>query len=100
MPSAFHPETTAMFTFDLTPKELFEERSRQFVAWGIPKRTVHGVEARVTDMWADGPGGWTYEWAQEATKARAARDWMLAASLFGAARFPCLAAPNRIAALK
>ena len=89
-----------MFTFDLTPKELFEERSRQFVAWGISKHTVHGVEARVTDMWGDGPGGWTYEWAREAAKARTAGDWMLAASLFGAARFPCLAAPNRVAALK
>ncbi|RJF87379.1 alpha/beta fold hydrolase [Oleomonas cavernae] len=88
-----------MFTFDLSPSDLFEERSKQFVAWGIPEKTIRNVQARVVDTWADGPGGWTYEWMQEATRAKAAADWLLASSLFGAARFPCLAKPNRVAAL-
>ena len=88
-----------MFTFHLSPAELFEERRRQFIAWGIPKSIVAGVEERSIDMWANMPGGWTYEWVQEAEKARSAGNWMLAASLFGAARFPCLATPARRAAL-
>lgn len=89
-----------MFTFNLSSHELFEERRKQFIAWGIPKATVQSVEARVVDTWANAPGGWTYEWVQEAQKAKAKKDWMLAASLFGAARFPCLATPDRQAALE
>lgn len=89
-----------MFTFPLAPTDLFEERSPQFMAWGIPKAIIHAVEARVTDMWAEEPGGWTYEWTQEAAKARADGAWMLASSLYGAARFPCLATPSRLVALK
>ena len=88
-----------MFTFPLPTHELFEERRKQFVAWGIPQETVKRVEARVKDAWSDAPGGWTYEWVLEAEKAKSKEDWMLAASLFGAARFPCLATPSRIAAL-
>ncbi len=89
-----------MFTFHLSPAELFAERRPQFIAWGIPKAVVYGVEARVVDMWAEGPGGWTWEWSQEATKAKTVGNWMLASSLYGAARFPCLATPGRILALK
>ncbi|MEK2477373.1 hypothetical protein [Streptomyces noursei] len=29
-----------MFTFDIAPAELFDERARQFAAWGIPAPTV------------------------------------------------------------
>lgn len=89
-----------MFTFPLAPADLFEERRPQFMAWGIPSAVIHAVETRVTDMWADGPGGWTYEWAREAAKAKSREEWLLASSLFGAARFPCLATPSRVAALK
>jgi len=89
-----------MFTYPISPKEIFEERTRQFIAWGIPASTVHGVESRVTDTWADAPGGWTYEWVREAEQAKSKGDSMLAASLYGAARFPCLPTPSRVAALK
>lgn len=89
-----------MFTFDVSPHDLFDERRKQFVAWGIPKATVHRVVAKIVDTWKNAPGGWTYEWNQEAQKAKAHKHWMLAASLFGAARFPCLTTPDRQEALE
>ena len=89
-----------MFTFPLSPLELFAERRKQFIGWGIPSRVVSRVEACVTDNWADGPGGWTYEWILEADHAKGQENWMLASALYGAARFPCLSTPSRTAALR
>jgi esterase FrsA len=83
------------FTFDLNPSELFKERAKQFEMWGIPKKTIASVRERIHDSWSSGPGGWVYEWTQEAELAEQRGDHLLAASLFGAARFPVLATPER-----
>ncbi|MFF4503333.1 alpha/beta hydrolase [Streptomyces sp. NPDC001401] len=84
-----------MLTFDIAPAELFDERSRQFAAWGIPARTVARARAGITDMWETGPRGWVPVWAQLAEEAETAGEWLRAAQLWGAARFPALATPER-----
>jgi esterase FrsA len=89
-----------MFTFELSPHELFEERRKQFIAWGIPRETVRSAESSIVTAWGNSPGSWTYEWVQHAERARSKEKWMLASALFGAARFPTLAESNRVAALE
>lgn len=89
-----------MFTFPLAPQDLFAERSRQFAGWGIPWRIIRRVQARVDDSWREGPGGWAWEWWQEAVAAEQEGRLMRAAMLFGAARFPVIATPLREQALE
>ncbi|RAS15792.1 alpha/beta fold hydrolase [Paraburkholderia bryophila] len=89
-----------MFVFPLAPRELFNERRDQFMAWGIPRTVIGRVEPRVTDNWREGPGGWAYEWSQEAAAAAAGKQWQLAAALYGAARFPVICTPLRHDALR
>ncbi len=84
-----------MFTFPLEPAELFEERTRQMVSWGIPKSTVAAVRGQVRDMWSDDQSGWVPAWAVQAERAERDGRWLLAALCWGAARFPCLATPAR-----
>ncbi|WP_406444394.1 esterase FrsA [Streptomyces sp. NBC_01613] len=87
-----------MFTFDIDPVALFEERARQFVAWGIPGRTVAHARGRITDMWGTGQGSWVPVWARLAREAERDGRWLRAAQLWGAARFPALATQERLAA--
>jgi esterase FrsA len=87
-----------MFTFPLAPADLFGERRRQFSGWGISDEVIDAVEARVSDMWVDGPGGWTTEWCRQAGELESQERWLEAALAYGAARFPCLATTGRVAA--
>jgi len=89
-----------MFTFPVDPCSLFSERSQQFAGWGIPHATIRRLQARIKDNWEEGPGGWPYEWWQEAEAAEQAGNWLLAAMLYGAARFPVTATPMRERALE
>ncbi|POZ63595.1 alpha/beta fold hydrolase [Chromobacterium alticapitis] len=89
-----------MFTFPLDCRALFEERRRQFAAWGIPRRLIQTVESRINDVWFEGPGGWCREWAREAEIACARRNWLLAAHLYGAACFPVANTPLRREAMR
>src|SRR5437763_6842344 len=89
-----------MFTFPLDLDELFTERTRQFVGWGIPPRVVQAVRDEVDDAWSDAPGGWTPTWERRAQEAESKDDWLLAALCHGAAKFPCLATPSRAAAYR
>lgn len=88
-----------MFVFPLNPKDLFTERAAQMSKWGIPKAIVDRVQSSIVDAWSDAPGGWTYEWTREAKRAEAEENWILAASLFGAARFPLACTESRREAL-
>lgn len=90
-----------MFTFPVEPHDLFAERGRQFAnGWGIPWKIIRRVQSRVDDNWREGPGGWTYEWAMEAAASERKGQLMLAAMLYGAARFPVVATPMRQQALE
>ena len=56
------------YTYDLSPAAIFEDRYSQFVSFGIPKADVDTLRATIKDMWADAPGGWSYEWSAFARK--------------------------------
>lgn len=77
-----------MFTFPLNPSDLFNERSRQFQSWGIPRSTIKEVQYAIQDMWREAPGGWTHEWFQRGKQAEQQGKMLRAAACYGAARFP------------
>ena len=79
------------YTYDLSPAASFEDRYSQFVSFGIPKADVDTLRATIKDMWADAPGGWSYEWSAFARKYLETRNPLLASFAYGFAIFPCLA---------
>lgn len=87
-----------MYTFDVDPQAIFDDRSHQFVAFGIPLADIAAVRENVTDMWMDAPGGWSYEWSRLAEKYIADRNHRLAAYAYGCAHFPCLNTEARVRA--
>jgi esterase FrsA len=87
-----------MFVFPVETEDWFEERTSQFISLGIPRKVVNSVRAKVSDPWADEPGGWVYEWSQAAERARSEGDHLLAVHCYGAAKFPTLNTPSREAA--
>ncbi|MFJ6730484.1 alpha/beta hydrolase [Streptomyces sp. NPDC091281] len=89
-----------MFTFDVSTAALFDERGRQFAAWGIPESLVARARAAISTMWGTGPGTWVTEWGRLAQEAERSDRLLLAAQLWGAARFPSLATDERVAAHK
>ncbi|MDB4989859.1 MAG: hypothetical protein JWN04_5037 [Myxococcaceae bacterium] len=78
--------------------DLFRERAVQMAAWGIPFSQVTRVRKRIEDLSSDGPGGWVYEWGQEAERAERT-DPLLASALWGAAKFPTVWNESRRSAL-
>lgn len=89
-----------MFTFQLSPAEVFAERTRQFLGAGVPKETLRRVRNRVADMWQPGPGGWCTEWSNEAQAFERAGAWLDAARCYGVARFPIVNTEERRIALQ
>jgi esterase FrsA len=87
-----------MYTYDVDPQAMFDDRTHQFAAFGIPLADILAVRARVTDMWADRPGGWSHEWSALADTYSARGDHGLAAFAFGCAHFPCLNTAARVRA--
>ncbi|WP_052863608.1 alpha/beta hydrolase [Streptomyces niger] len=87
-----------MFTFDVDPKALLRERTRQLVSLGIPASTVADAEHRIDDMWGTGPTSWVPVWTQHAERAARQGHLLLASLCWGAARFPVSATPERRAA--
>ena len=79
------------YQFPVDPHDLFTERTAQFVNLGLPKADLDQVRERVIDMWADAPGGWTYEWSRLASRYAESGDPYRASLAYGGARFPCLA---------
>src|SRR5271170_613653 len=79
------------YTYDLRPEVSFEDRYSQFIGFGIPKADVDTMRATIKDMWADAPGGWSYEWSALARKYLEAGNPLLASFAYGFAIFPCLA---------
>lgn len=79
------------YTYPIDPQLMFEDRTHQFVAFGIPLSDVQQVRGRVTDMWSDAPGGWTSEWSALAGQYKQRGQHYLASLAYGCAKFPCLA---------
>ena len=57
---------------------MFDDRTHQFVGFGLPAEDVAGVRAATTDFWADGPGGWAYEFSRLAAGYAAESEHLLA----------------------
>jgi esterase FrsA len=79
------------YTYDLRPEASFEDRYSQFIGFGIPKADVGTMRTTIKDMWADAPGGWSYEWSEFARKYLEAGNPLLPSFAYGFAIFPCLA---------
>jgi esterase FrsA len=89
-----------MYTYDIDPADMFEDRTHQFEKFGIPLDDIERVRAAVTDMWADAPGGWPHEWSKLAAEYADHGDHYLASLAYGCAKFPCLTDPARVRALQ
>jgi esterase FrsA len=79
-----------MYTYDIDAADMFEDRTHQFEKFGIPLDDIKRVAAATTDMWADAPGGWVYEWSNLAQEYADRDDHYLASMIYGCAKFPCL----------
>ncbi len=88
-----------MYTYEIDPQAMFDDRAHQFEGFGIPRSDIGRVRAAVTDMWADAPGGWSYEWSAVAECYARAGNHGLAAYAYGCAHFPCLNTDARVRAL-
>jgi esterase FrsA len=89
-----------MYTYDVTAADMFTDRAHQFEKFGIPLDGINRVAAATTDMWADAPGGWVYEWSQLAKEYADGGDHYLASMVYGCAKFPCLTDDARTRALQ
>jgi len=89
-----------MYTYNVTTAEMFEDRTHQFEKFGIPLCDIDRLAAATTDMWADAPGGWVYEWSKLAAQYADRGDHYLASMIYGCAKFPCLTDAARAAALR
>jgi esterase FrsA len=89
-----------MYTYDIDVAAMFEDRTDQFEKFGIPLEDIESVRAAVTDMWADAPGGWVYEWSQLAEKYADRGEHRMASLVYGCAKFPCLTDPARVTAMQ
>lgn len=88
-----------MYTYDVDPQSMFDDRTHQFEKFGIPLNDIEKVRAAVTDMWADAPGGWPFEWSKLAQSYAVRGDHGLAAYAYGCAKFPCIADAARARAM-
>ncbi|MFJ6690503.1 alpha/beta fold hydrolase [Streptomyces sp. NPDC091294] len=79
------------YQWPLEVEGLFTERYPQMVNTGLPAGDVDVVRSAITEMWADAPGGWVYEWSRLAERYAAAGSHGLAALAYGWAKFPTLA---------
>ena len=89
-----------MYTYDIDAADMFEDRADQFAKFGIPADEIERVRAAITDMWADAPGGWVYEWSKLASEHADRGDHYLASLIYGCAKFPCLTDPPRVRAMQ
>ncbi len=78
------------FTFPADPHYLITERTPQWVAQGVPLTVIEQMDARVDDLWRDGPGGWPFEWSAAASEAEARGNFLEASLIYNAAKFPSL----------
>jgi esterase FrsA len=88
-----------MYSYDVTAADMFEDRRHQFEKFGIPLDDINRVAAATTDMWADAPGGWVYEWSKLAKEYADRGDHYLASMVYGCAKFPCLTDQGRVRAM-
>jgi esterase FrsA len=79
------------YEFPVDTAALMDERYPQWVNLGLPAADLDRVRASITTMWADEPGGWTYELSALASGYAGRGEHYLASLAYGIARFPALA---------
>ena len=89
-----------MYTYEIDTAAMFEDRTDQFTKFGIPADEIERVRTAITDMWADAPGGWAYEWSKLASEHADRGDHYLASLIYGCAKFPCLTDQARVQAMR
>lgn len=89
-----------MYSYNVDPGAMFEDRTDQFEKFGIPRADIERVRSAVDNMWTDAPGGWVYEWSQLASEYAERGDHRMAALVYGCAKFPCLTDPARTKAMQ
>ena len=87
------------YTYPIDAQAMFDDRTHQFVGYGLPAADVARVRAATTDFWINEPGGWVYEFSALAAEYTAKGEPLLAALAYGCAKFPCLADDARRTAL-
>jgi esterase FrsA len=88
------------YQWPIDPQELFVERYPQMVNTGLPSQDADAMRAAITEMWADEPGGWVFEWSRLGARFAAEGDQTLATLAYGWAKFPVLADDTKRAALQ
>ncbi len=78
------------YTYDIDAKAMFEDRFEEFVTLGIPRAEVTEMRDALTEIWADAPGGWSYEWSRLALKHAEAGQMLLRRSSTAALSFHAL----------
>src|ERR1700759_4075186 len=79
------------YQWPLDPQELFVERYPQMVNTGLPVQEVEAMRATISDMWANAPGGWVFEWSRLGARYSDEGNEQLATLAYGWAKFPALA---------
>jgi esterase FrsA len=79
------------YIYPIEAAAMFEDRVAEILGFGIPEDDVKALRAAISDMWADAPGGWVYEWSKVAERYAANGNLFLSAMAYGWAKFPCLA---------
>jgi esterase FrsA len=87
------------YTYPIQTEAMFEDRTGQFIAFGVPAADVERMRSAISDMWLDGPGGWVYEWSALGAEYAQRGEHYLASLVYGCAKFPCLAHQPRSTAL-
>jgi esterase FrsA len=88
------------YQWPIDPQELFVERYPQMVNTGLPVHDAEAMRAAITEMWADEPGGWAFEWSRLAARYAEEGNEAQATLAYGWAKFPVLADDARRAALQ
>jgi esterase FrsA len=88
------------YQWPIDPQELFVERYPQMVNTGLPAQDADAMRAAITEMWADAPGGWVFEWSRLGARYAKEGNQALATLAYGWAKFPVLADDAKRKALK
>jgi esterase FrsA len=79
------------YEFPVDTAALLGERHPQWVNLGLPAADLDRARASTTTMWADRPGGWTYELSALARGYAGRGEHYLASLAYGIAKVPALA---------
>jgi esterase FrsA len=88
------------YQWPLDPQELFVERYPQMINTGLPAQDADAMRAAITEMWADAPGGWVFEWSRLGARYAEEGNEALATLAYGWAKFPVIADNAKLEALQ